>query len=207
MFRKVEETGTQERGNTVKKETSKTLTFVIFLAALLCLPSAASADWGFNFGDNGWNPAGTSHYNFSKIDFLIPDVPENSGIYWSGNGVSNFSQANWSAQKISPNYILATTMGPAVGIMFWNVLFTGAAPANFKLDYVVYTDDGSPAFGINMSIPNEIPNFTENVGWTGMSETQLQTYSASSVPVPPAILLLGTGLIGLVALRKRIHLK
>jgi hypothetical protein len=106
-------------------------------------------------------------------------------------------------QRIYSNYIVAT--GPAVGIMFWDVLFTNSVPSNFRLDYVLYTDNGLPAFGINMLIPNGTPNFTENVGWTGMSEPQLQAYSASSVPVPSAILLLGTGLVGIAALRKRIH--
>jgi hypothetical protein len=179
-----------------------TVKLCMFLAFAL-IPSIASADWGFNFGDNGWNPAGTMHYNFSKIDFIIPNIAENAGITWSGNGVSNFSQAGWSAQRINSNYIVAT--GPAVGIMFWDVLFTNSSSANFKLDYVLYTDSGLPAFGINMTIPNGTPNFTENVGWAGMSAPQLQTYSASSVPVPSAILLLGTGLVGITALRKRIH--
>jgi hypothetical protein len=190
-----------ERGGCMKRMTL-TVTFCMFLIFAF-LPSIVSADWGFRFGDNGWNPAGTEHHNFSKIDFIIPNIAENTGITWLGNGVSNFSQAGWSIQRINSNYVVAT--GPAVGIMFWDVLFTNSVPGNFRLDYVLYTDNGLPAFGINMLIPNGTPNFTENVGWTGMSEPQLQAYSASSVPVPSAILLLGTGLVGIAALRKRIH--
>jgi hypothetical protein len=191
----------EERGECMK--IMMLVTALSMFLTFACMPPSASADWGFNFGDNGWNPAGTTHYNFSKIDFIIPNIVENTGITWSGSGVSNFSQAGWSVQRINPNYIVAT--GPAVGIMFWNVLFTNSTPANFRLDYVLYADNGLPAFGINMTVPNGMPNFTENVGWTGMSEPQLQAYSASSVPVPSAVLLLGTGLVGIAALRKRIH--
>ena len=79
------------------------------------------------------------------------------------------------------------------------------APANFRLDYVLYTDNGLPAFGINMFITNGQLNFTQDTGWKAMDTDQLRAYSQSSVPVPSAILLLGTGLVGIAALRKRIR--
>jgi hypothetical protein len=113
------------------KRMTLTVTLCTFLTFAF-IPSIASADWGFRFGDNGWNPAGTAYYNFSKIDFIIPNGMENAGITWSGNGVSNFSQAGWSTQRINSNYIVAA--GLAVGIMFWDVLFTNSAPTNFRLD-------------------------------------------------------------------------
>jgi hypothetical protein len=194
----------EERGKSMKRIL---LTAVLgMLLTFAFMPPVASADWGFSFGDNGWNPANTDHYNFSKIDFIIPNTPQNAGITWSGNGLSNFSQTGWSAQKINQNYVVAT--GPAAGILFWNFLFTGTetAPANFMLNYVLYNaEDGSPAFGINMFVENGQPNFSQGTGWTPMDSTQLQAYSQSSVPVPSALLLLGTGLVGLAAVRKRIH--
>lgn len=178
------------------------------LLIFVCMPSIASADWGFRFGDNGWSNDSTPvHYNFNKIIFNIPNVAENTGITWLGNGVSDFNLTGWTAaHQTNSNYVVAT--GPTAEILFWNVLFTGTAPpANFTLGYVLYNADNNlPAFGINMFISNGVPNFTQGIGWTPMDTTQLQTYgSQSSVPVPPAILLLGTGLVGIAALRKRIH--
>ena len=186
----------------------KRIVLTVVLSVLLtfaCMPSIASADWGFNLGDDGVNPANLQHYNFSRIDVIIPNVPGNAGVTWSGNGVSNFSQGGWIANRINSQYVTAT--GPAAGIMFWNVLFTGpeTPPANFRLDYVLYTDNGLPAFGINMFITNGQLNFTQDTGWKAMDTDQLRAYSQSSVPVPSAILLLGTGLVGIAALRKRIR--
>jgi hypothetical protein len=179
----------------------------IFLTVLF-MPSFASADWSIRLGDDGWNPAYTTHYNFDRIDFFIPSV--NSGITWAGSGASNFSLPNWTVSMISPTHVQATNSLTPASILFWNLSFTGiSAPNNFILDYVVYAAN-SPAYGITMSIPNGVPVFTQTAqgqgpGWSTMSSSQIQTYNNSSVPVPPAILLFSTGLIGVAALRKRLY--
>jgi hypothetical protein len=195
---------TEERGVSMKR-ILLTGALSIFLAFAF-MPSSASADWGFRLGEDGYNPAG-GHVNFRKIDFFIPDVPQNAGVTWSGSGVSSFSNAQWSSQKINPTYVLAT--GPAItGNLYWDVLFTGAAPVDFRLDYLVYrnTNSPNPVYGISMSIRNGVPNFTSS-GWTVLDVRNLPNYNLTSaaVPVPPTILLLGAGLIGAIVLRKRVH--
>jgi hypothetical protein len=167
-------------------------------------PNTAYATWGFRMGDDGYTPAGVD-VNFRKIEFFIPDVPQNSGITWSGSGVSNFSNTQWNSQKINPTYVLAT--GPAItGSLYWDVLFTGTASTDFRLDYLVYrnTSTTNPAYGVSMSIRNGVPNFTSN-GWTALDVRHLPSYNRTpaAVPVPPSVFLLGAGLIGVIALRKR----
>jgi hypothetical protein len=194
----------------------------MILTAALCMfltlafmPSIVSADWGFRLGEDGYNPAG-GHVNFRKIEFFIPDVLQNAGISWSGIGVSNFSSTdrrdpslswNDNTQKINPTYVLAT--GNAVrGTLFWDFLFTGQAPADFRLDYLVYnnTNSQAPTYGISMTINSGVPNFGSG-GWITLDRNNLPNYnrSVSAVPVPPSVLLLAAGLIGVVVLRKRIH--
>jgi hypothetical protein len=184
--------------------TAATLGFCLILSFFL--PADVAATWGFSMGENGDYPAGNQHANFSKIEFFIADVPQNSGVTWSGSGVSNFSNTSWGSDKINPTYILAT--GPAVtGDLFWDFLFSGTAPKkNFRLDYLVYTSNNSPAFGISMSIDKGVPRFNPS-GWTALNLNNLPNYNRSPVaaPVPPSAFLLGTGLIGVIALRKRIH--
>jgi hypothetical protein len=182
-----------------------TVALCMFLTFAL-MPAAASADWGFRMGEDGNNPTG-GHVNFRRIEFFIADVPQNAGVTWSGSGVNSFSNAQWSSQKINPTYVLAT--GNAVrGTLFWDFLFTGQAPTDFRLDYLVYnnTNGQVPTYGISMTINNGVPNFSSG-GWITLDRNNLPNYNRSmaAVPVPPSIFLLGAGLIGVVVLRKRIH--
>lgn len=180
------------------------LTFCFFLSVLA--PAAARADWGFRMGDNGYIPGG-SDVGFSKIEFFIPDVSQNAGITWSGEGVGNFSNTQWNSDRINPTYVLATG-SRITGSLYWDFLFTGTVPADFRLDYLVYTNINSsnPAFGISMTIKNGIPDFTSG-GWTSLDIMNLSAYNRTSaaVPVPPAVFLLGAGLVGVVMLRKKVR--
>jgi hypothetical protein len=205
----------KEKNVTVKKIFLATVALGFCLLLSVFVPAIASAEWGFRLGDDGYTPAGID-VNFRKIEFFIPDVPQNSGITWSGSGVSNFSTTdrpdpssswNTNTQKINPTYVVST--GPAItGSLYWDVLFTGAPPADFRLDYLVYrnTSTGNPAFGVSMSIKNGVPNFTSS-GWTALDVRHLPGYNRTpaAVPVPPSVFLLGAGLIGVIVLKKRVH--
>jgi hypothetical protein len=194
----------KERNVTVRKIFLATAMLGFCLLLSVFAPTIVSAEWGFRMGDDGYSPAGVD-VNFRKIEFFIPDVPQNTGITWSGSGVTNFSNTQWNSQKTNPTYVLTT--GPAItGSLYWDVLFTGAAPADFRLDYLVYrnTSTTNPAYGVSMSIKNGVPNFT-STGWTELDVRHLPSYNRTpaAVPVPPSVFLLGAGLIGVIVLRKR----
>ncbi len=88
----------KENNITVKNMSLTTAVLGFCLLLSVFAPPIASATWGFRMGDDGYTPAGVD-VNFRKIEFFIPDVPQNSGITWSGSGVSNFSNTQWNSQK------------------------------------------------------------------------------------------------------------
>lgn len=191
---------------TIKNRVLTTVSLMFSLFLTFLTPAITRADWGFRMGDDGYIP-GRGDVKFSKIEFFIPDVSQNAGITWSGGGVDNFSNARWTSDKINPTYVLA--VGPRITeSLYWDFLFTGTPPADFRLDYLVYrnTDSRNPAFGISMTIRNGIPNFT-STGWTSLDIRNLPAYNRASaaVPVPPTVFLLGAGLIGVVMLRKKVR--
>lgn len=170
------------------------------LALSIFAPTTASADWGFRMNEDQYGFGGG---NFAKIEFFIPDVLQNAGITWSGTGVSNFDNAGWNAQQINPTYVLAT--GPkTTGNMFWDVLFTGAAPTEFRLDYLGYKDNGNMSYGTTLTIKNGVVT-----NWAQLNLNNLPNYGRTPVvtPVPPTVFLLGAGLIGMAVLRKRVRSK
>jgi len=176
-------------------------TLVTFL--LLFAPVGVRADWGFSMGDDGWNPAYTQHYdNITKIEFFIPSVVQNAGVTWSGQGVTNLSSSGWTATTINSTYALAT--GSGVGSLLWSLLFSGTAPSEFRLDYLVYTSDSSnPVYTISMNIVNGVANFTQGTGWVALESGDTPSYNRNPVPLPPSVWLLGAGLVGAFAFRKK----
>jgi len=169
---------------------------------LLVAPVIAHADWGFSMSEDGYKPGTTTHYNnIKKIEFFIPNVPQNAGITWSGQGVTDLS-SGWTATKINPTYVLAT--GPKVGSLYFDVLFSGNAPSEFRLDYLVYTNNKSkPVYAISMTIVNGVPNFTQGSGWVALDPKHLPDYNRNPVPLPPTVWLFGAGLVGAFVFRKK----
>jgi hypothetical protein len=179
------------------------IVLALAVVALLLSPVGASADWGFSMGDDGWNPGHTQHYdNITKIEFFIPSVAQNAGITWSGEGVTNLSSSTWSATKVNSTYVLAT--GTGVGSLFWTLVFSGTAPSDFRLDYLVYTSDSNNSvFAITMNIVNGVANFTQGTGWVALGPGEVPSYDRNPVPLPPSVWLLGVGLVGAFAFRKK----
>lgn len=189
-----------------KHKTYKTMLSSLVVLFIIFAPVIACADWGFSMGEDGWNPAGTKHYNMRKIEFFIPDVPQNAGITWSGQGVTDLSVSGWSATKVNPTYVVAS--GPSAGTIYWDALFTGTAPSEFRLDYLVYDklNKKTPVFAISMNIVNGVPSFTQGSGWIALDPKHLPDYNRNPVPLPPTVWLLGAGLVGAIAFRKKISL-
>jgi hypothetical protein len=188
----------------MRTNSKHSIIFALAAIVLLLAPVGASADWGFSMGDDGWNPGHTQHYdNITKIEFFIPSVAQNAGITWSGEGVTNLSSSSWSAMKVNPTYVLAT--GTGVGSLFWTLVFSGTAPSDFRLDYLVYTSDSSNSvFAITMNIANGVANFTQGTGWVALGPGEVPGYDRNPVPLPPSAWLLGVGLVGAFAFKKKI---
>lgn len=185
----------------------------IFVTAIIIVaPVSSSADWTLRFGDNGWNAAGTEHVNFGQVEFYLPDLVANTGVMFADSGATNFTNSNGSSTRrwstdtdaSGSQYILAT--GPSVGALYWTLNFLGSAPAAFVLDYWI---DGvgrnSSVLGTRLFVGNGVIDFNQGSGWISLEGTPSSFYGRSSnAPVPTAVLLLGTGLVGIAVLRKRV---
>jgi len=184
---------------------------ITFWAVLICLSVAffvppAAADWSFRFGDNGYWPATNTTYNFTRVDFFI--TTPNSSV-WTPQGVNNFSASGWSSTVVNPTY--ATASGPpATGAVFWTLNFTGSPPATFNFDYLVYTGN-TVVSAYSMVLNNGTWNSNQNTGsgggWSTIVVPDMQTipsnYDTTPIPLPGTILLLGTGLLGVILFRRK----
>jgi len=162
----------------------KRVVVVLAMAAIVCMPAVASASWSFSMGEDGnWN---SQHYNFNLINHVIVTP----GYTFEGSGVTNITSPGWSAGPLYSGATRVDTSGPAeTGVQFWTWSFSGSAPATMLVDYYVWAN------GVNVGAA-EI-TITNGTSWSWRP--------ISTVPIPAAAWLLGSGLIGLVAIRRRLR--
>ncbi len=186
----------------MRKNRLYVIQLVLVLAFLL--PGPALADWGFRYGDDGWwpGPSGSVHYDYDQIEFRIITP----GYVWAGNGVSNFSSsdaamaATWAVSPVSGTVVTAAG-SPATQTLFWDVRFSGTAPAFFEFDYFVFTGL-TPVSGYHMYVrngywdPNRLNPFTGQGGWDVIGDFGA---NVTPVPIPAAGVLFGAGLIFLAS--------
>lgn len=168
--------------------------FVFFCA------NTSFADFSHVFSEDGiYND---TQYNIIKVEFFDLGGNKNYAI----PGASDFSAGIWTVQMPSANYVVATDSTPGGTSSFdWTLWFTGSEK-NAKLDlaYLAFTDTGE-IYGTYIKLnkgtwtypvispfdPND-PRFVALRGGT-----------VPVVPIPPSASLLGGGLIGLAALRRK----
>ncbi|OGR24691.1 MAG: hypothetical protein A2139_13020 [Desulfobacca sp. RBG_16_60_12] len=183
----------QERKK-MKRTFSKSLMFLV-LGAVISLPGVASADYTF-FSITGyfWEQS-ISGLPFDRIDTTITgpnlfsaveDTAGNAATIDHGNNV--FTAAGWHGSYLSGTK--STASGPAVVNLQWDWNFAGnipnqALPMTLRIDY----------YFNNVLEGYELYTMGSSGGYSG---------DYQPIPLPPTVLLLGTGLLGLVGLRRKL---
>jgi hypothetical protein len=163
------------------------LILVLALGMLICLPSIASA-WTYRIGEDGqW---GGQHYAIDKMEFFII-----SGGPFADPSQTDFSAAGWHATLVNPQYSLAT--GPGAGSLYWTFNFAGPADESVTLDWLAYSG-GNLLGDVRVTFTGPGGSFTYD---TSPVSNPASYYDRA--PLPATILLLGTGLLGLIGLRRQ----
>jgi len=172
---------------------------------VLLLPFLAHADFSFSLTDDGYYPNSNKHTNISKVEVFIYDSP---GVTFTSQGATDLDSSSsgvskWTATTVNPTYVLMD--GPKnLSDLYWTMLFNGTAPKEFRLDYLVYGKNDKVAYAISMTIVNGVPNFTEGSGWIALDPKNLPNYNRNPVPLPPSAWLLGIGLVGAFAFKRKL---
>lgn len=176
---------------------------MLALAAVVCLPGMADADYIQGWSENGKYGTPATQQTWDKAEaFLV------SGGTWTAPGLT-IAVTDWAATLINPTYARAT--GPT---------FNSSLQGNFSFTTYATDRTGTDPFVFDwiLSYGNTIVGF-DRLTWTpaaggGWTLTESQIPAAqftdessrenrSHAPLPPTMLLLGSGLVGLILLRRK----
>ena len=175
----------------MKKDLSK-FVVMLALAAVVCLPGMASADYVQTWWENGLYGGNYQTWDTAEAFLHTP------GISWAGAGLTINSGSGWTATLINPTYALAT--GSEYDVQksgnFSFTFFTTDGPFSFDWVLSLSRTGVVGAYGIT---------YDPQVGVTGVeyNPSSPPEENRSPVPLPPTVLLLGSGLVGLVLLRRK----
>ena len=183
---------------------------LVILAIVFATSSTAVAalvNGGFETGDlTGWTQVGTD----PGVSLYVAPFNPHSGTYHATTGYS----ADW--QYIGQD--IATTLGQSYTVDFW--LSNGDATPGGDNRFVARWN-GTTKIDL-LNLPYDSPDYTHysytavatgtsttidfgfiyNPGWFDFDDVSMNQVS-SAVPIPGAIWLLGSGLIGLIGIRRR----
>jgi len=181
------------------------------LGMLICLPGMASADWtllgSYSTVDNyAYGPLGTTGPAIQEIDYYIAGPV---GLNFYGAGVIDTTYgpgfATWSVTTTTPYTVVATNTSP-ITTASWDYDFTGTGPPqNWELIWDAYSSSTStPGTFVTGEIVQVIDGVLQ-AGPTGEGVyfTSGPIIPPTPTPVPPSVLLLGSGLFGLGLLGRR----
>ena len=167
------------------------LVVMVALAATICLPGMAQADYVQGWVENGIYAGVVQTWDKEEI-FLIS--PGN----WTGTGLSAFSGTGWSAHLVNSRYALATgtLYNPTVSGNFHYT--TSSTDITNPYTWDMFLWNGNTIVGVQRSI------YTPGGGWSYADlSANPPSENRSPIPLPPTLLLLGSGLVGLGLLRRR----
>jgi hypothetical protein len=169
---------------------------MLALAATISLPGMAQADYVQTWVENGLygTPATYQTWDTAEAFLLTP------GITWAGTGLTINSGTGWTTKLINPQYALATTTTPYISSTQGNFYFATSSTnlaGTFSFDWVL--SNKGAIVGVERLVYTSIGGWT----YTEYAPKNAPPENRSHAPLPPTVLLLGSGLVGLVLLCRR----
>ena len=176
---------------------------MLALAVAIWLPDMASADYVQFWSENGQYGPTNAQQTWDKAEaFLV------SGGTWTDPGLT-IAVTGWTATFINPTYILAT--GPTFNSSLQGIFSfttyatdrTGTDP--FVFDWILSHGTTIVGFDRLTWTPATGGGWTLTESPIPAADFTAQSFqeNRSPVPLPPTILLLSSGLVGLRLLRRR----
>jgi hypothetical protein len=178
---------------------------LVVLGAVFCFPNLARA-WTLSgaFYENGTGPNGVNYGKFDKIEIFMMD-----GSIFNAPFIQNASlPGGWSSNLVDSKYTLVTgTLTNLLGP--FTVELPDPSTTSHVLDYLVW-DDNTLLYSQRITWNGTGSGGTYN-GWSyPLLASDGSTYTINGVtgtydraPLPSTLILLGSGLLGLIGLRRK----
>ena len=175
---------------------------VLALAAKLCMPGVA---WAYLTGGT-WIETGaeTGYAPFTKIEVFADASTTLTNVVLYG-----LSAPGWTNTLVNPRYSVAEGPAPVSGYVLFTWQFPDPGDQYREIEYLVWngtTLNSQQHLAFNQSgwiVPSGTGSwgYYQGDGMQDFYENPLP--SSSHAPLPPTVLLLATGLLGLIGLRRK----
>jgi hypothetical protein len=161
----------------------------------LSQPTASMPANELGSANPGWIPASTSETYSLSYQYYLSTAAATAEVrlyYYTGAGTPPYD-----VNSQSYNYFPLGVLSPNWTLLYDSAILTGITPGWVTVSVPMGTIPGDPRyFGI-------ILNSNRDSGVAGFDSISLSTQSAVPVPEPASMLLLGTGLVGMVGAARR----
>lgn len=175
--------------------------FASATAQAVVLPSSLGPlDTGTSFNTTFNSVGGSSTIKFDLLGYLSLDGADNGyddTFHLSLNGTEIFS-GSYNLGGGGYNVTLVNLIGGTIAGLNGNPDYTGPIGGQITISGLITLLAGSNTLAFSY-----VPSFPQGLGDEGWGVKSLTASNVSSVPLPPAALLLGTGLIGIASLRRK----
>ena len=169
---------------------------VLALGMTICLPGLAMGDIiivgdPLNVGSwaQAFNESGVGSFNKMEF-FIVSDTTD-----FEPPGISSFTASGWTGSLLNPDYILALGTPATINTNFTLQWITNQ-PIAFEVDMLAWSG-ASVVDRAHASWNGSAWNFTVLSNVAGNYDR------SAAAPIPPTVLLMGSGLLGLVGFEWR----